>query len=41
MLNRYPKGSHKICATERSIIANDEFKDRICKGYMSGYNLVH
>ena len=41
MRNCYPKGSHIICATDRSIIANDEFKDRICKEYVSEYNLVH
>ena len=29
--NHYPNGSHNTWATKRSIMAYDEFKDRICK----------
>ena len=29
--NHYPKGSHNTSDTKCSIIAYDEFKDRVCK----------
>ena len=38
--NCYPKGSHTTEATKPSIIANDEIEDKICKEYVSEYDLV-